>query len=87
MQEASFNGFLKVIFYMIMFYYVIKFLSRIFLPIIFKKIVQKAQDNISQKQQQYQNQNMNQGFETSKKANPKPTKRVGEYVDFEELGK
>lgn len=86
MQEASFNGFFKMIVYLIGFYYLIKFLSRIFLPIILNKVVQKAQDNLAQRQTQFQqDQNIKTDFKTSKSANPKPTKRVGEYIEFEEL--
>lgn len=86
MQEASFNGFLKIVIYMIGFYYLIKFLSRIFLPIILNKVVQKAQENFTQKHGQFnQNQEVNQDFKTTNKTNPKPTKKVGEYIDYEEL--
>ncbi len=45
MQEASFNGLLKAIFYMIAFYYIFKFLARLFLPILVKKAVEKAGEN------------------------------------------
>ncbi len=86
MQEASFSGFFKMVIYMIGFYYLIKFLSRIFLPIILKKVVQKAQGNFNQTQQQYnQNQESKPDFKTTANVNPKPTKRVGEYIDFEEI--
>ena len=91
METASFNGFIKMIFYVILFFYIFKFLARLFLPVIVKKVVQKAGENF---QQQYQtNNNPFQGnsnqedikSKSSMKSNPKATKKVGEYIDYEEL--
>ena len=91
METASFNGFIKMIFYIILFYYVIKFLAKLFLPVLVKKVVQKAGENF---QQQYQsNNNPFQGksnpdeviAKTAVNGNPKATKKVGEYIDYEEL--
>lgn len=86
MQEASFNGFFKLILYMIGFYYLIKFLSKLFLPIIIKKAVNKVQENFDKHQS---NPNFNQrsesDFKSSKKENPKSTKKIGDYIDYEEL--
>ncbi|AIG30550.1 DUF4834 domain-containing protein [Flavobacterium psychrophilum] len=84
MQEASFNGFFRTIIYMIGFYYLIKFLSRIFLPILLQKAVNKVQDNFDKNQNPFNQQN-NQDFQTPKKENPKPTKQVGDYIDYEEV--
>ena len=86
MQEASFNGFFKMIVYMIGFYYLIKILSRIFLPIVMKKVVSKAQENFQKHQSQNPfNTGNTQDFQTPKNENPKPTKQVGEYIDYEEV--
>ena len=91
METASFNGFIKMIFYIILFYYIFKFLVNLILPILLKKVVQKAGENF---QQQYQtNSNPFQGQSnhdeiiknTSTNGNPKATKKVGEYIDYEEL--
>ncbi|WP_394758391.1 DUF4834 domain-containing protein [Flavobacterium sp.] len=71
---------------MIGFYYLVKFLGRIFLPILLKKVVDKAQDNFNKHQGQNPfNQTNNQDSQTSKKENPKPTKQVGDYIDYEEV--
>ena len=75
-------GALKVIFYILAFYYVIKFLARLFLPIIAKKVVEKASQQFQQQQENYQNQNTTQN-QTNQK--PKEKKIVGDYVDFEEI--
>jgi hypothetical protein len=88
MQEASFNGFLRTIIYMIGFYYLIKFLLKIFLPIIMKSMINKAQQNFNN-QQQSQNPFANQQEKAHnpepQSRNPKAKKQVGEYIDYEEL--
>lgn len=95
MQEASFSGFLKTIMWVIAFYYIFKFLARIFLPVLVKKAVEKAGENFERQQQQYQgntwqnNRNNNNNDEiiinTANAKNPRETKKVGEYVDYEEI--
>ena len=91
METASFNGFIKMIFYIILFYYVFKFLARLFLPVLLKKAVEKAGQNFQQ--QYHTNSNTYHGKSnqdeiiknTSTNGNPKATKKVGEYIDYEEL--
>lgn len=89
MQEASFQGLFKTIVYIIGFYYLIKILSRIFMPILMRKVMDKAQENFNR---QYQHDNFNQTTsndtytqEKTQRDFKKPTKQVGEYVDFEEI--
>ncbi|HWS60342.1 MAG TPA: DUF4834 family protein [Flavobacterium sp.] len=92
MQEASFNGFIKTLFYLIAFYYIFKFLAKLFLPLLIKKVVQKAGENF-QKQQQYAQGNNWQKtsnndeviIDTANAQKPRETKKVGEYVDYEEI--
>lgn len=82
METASFNGLLKAIIYILAFYYIIKFLARLFLPVLAKKVVEKASQQFQQQQENYQNQNTTQN-QTAQK--PKEKKIVGDYVDFEEI--
>ncbi len=82
METASFNGLLKAIIYILAFYYIIKFLARLFLPVLAKKVVEKASQQFQQQQENYQNQNTSQN-QTAQK--PKEKKIVGDYVDFEEI--
>ncbi|WP_423740333.1 DUF4834 family protein [Flavobacterium columnare] len=89
MQEASISGLFKTIIYILGFYYLIKILSRIFLPIIMRKVMDKAQENLNR---QYQKGNFEQSEqettyrqEGSNRDLKKPTKQVGEYVDYEEV--
>ena len=92
MQEASFSNFIRTVFYILMFYYLFKFLSLLFLPMLVKKAVEKAGESF-QKQQQYaqdaawkkaQNNDEIIYKETNAK-NPRETKKVGDYVDYEEI--
>lgn len=87
METASFSGFIETICYLLMFYYVFKFLVRLLLPIMVKKVVEKAGQNFQQQYQNQQNPN-NQEQKVSNTASaskPRETKKVGEYVDFEEI--
>mgnify|MGYP000093943210 CR=1 FL=1 len=87
MEMASFTGFIETLCYILFFYYVLKFLARLFLPFMVKKVVEKAGQNF---QQQYQNQQNHNNTQDSNPLNstdskPRENKKVGEYVDFEEI--
>jgi Na+(H+)/acetate symporter ActP len=94
MQQASLSSLMETIFAIVAFYYIFKFLARIFLPVLVKKAVEKAGENF-QKQQQYYNQNNSgQGnyrnndeiiIDTANAKNPRETKKIGDYVDYEEI--
>jgi len=93
METASFKGLINLIVGIVVFYYVFKFLARLFLPVLVKKVVQKAEQNFQQ-QYSYQNQQQNQYqntskdeiiIDTAKSTKPRETKKVGEYVDYEEI--
>lgn len=91
MDHASFAGTLKVICYIILFYYIFKFLARLFFPVLVKKAVQKAAQNFEQQRQYqgYQSARTSNNDEIIYNANktdkPRETKKVGEYIDFEEI--
>ncbi len=90
METASFNGFIKTLFIIIAVWYLIKFLARIFLPILIKKAVSKAGQNFQQQQNQYNNSRRYSDNEIKidtevPNQRPREKKKVGEYVDYEEL--
>ena len=87
METASFTGFFKTLIYIVGFYYVFRFLAKLFLPILLKKAVQKAGENFQKQQQQYQNTSTEKDiiYDKSTSAKPRETKKVGEYVDYEEI--
>jgi hypothetical protein len=82
METANLTGLIRILFWLIAIYYAIKFLARLFLPVLAKKVVEKASEQF---QQQSQKQNTTKNTTTFKEEKPKPTKKVGEYVDFEEI--
>ena len=83
MQEASFNGLIKTLFWIFFIIYAIKFLARIFLPVVAKKVVEKATEQFQQQQQK--NQNNYKTETTNKTDKPRETKKVGDYIDYEEI--
>ena len=62
-------------------------MARLFLPYMVKKVVEKAGQNFQQQYQNQQNQNNTQDFNPGNSTDSKPreNKKVGEYVDFEEI--
>ncbi|RZJ28540.1 MAG: DUF4834 domain-containing protein [Flavobacterium sp.] len=85
METASFTGFIETLFYIILFYYIFKFVMRLLLPAMLKKAVEKAEDNLRRHSGQ---QHYNPGqttYNAPKPEKPRETKKVGEYVDFEEI--
>ena len=60
MQTASFTGFIRILFYILAFYYIFKFLAKLFLPLLVKKVVEKAGQNFQEQQQHAQGGSWNQ---------------------------
>lgn len=84
MAEASFSSVLRTLAIIILVFYALKFLFRLLAPYIFQQVVRKAGENFQQQQQNmYERQQQQQYAETPEK--PKEKKKVGEYIDYEEL--
>lgn len=83
MQEASLSNLIEDIFVIVIIYYVIKFLARLFLPVLAKKVVQKAGEQFRQHQEQQQQANSTPP--TGKRDISHETKKVGDYIDYEEV--
>ncbi len=77
-------GVIKVIFYILLFYYAFKFIMRLLLPVMVQKTAQHMEDTIRNQSQQYHRQRQPEQ-EQPKQKYPRETKKVGEYVDFEEI--
>lgn len=58
---------------------------RLLAPYLFQEMVKKAGQNFQQQQQQYQQQQQQSQQQTSNFEKPKEKKKVGEYIDFEEI--
>lgn len=82
---------LRTILIIVLVYYALKILTRIFGPTLFRYASKKAEQRFKEqfnKQQKQPNQNVNDGEVTIEK-NPaqssKMSNKVGEYIDFEEI--
>lgn len=97
MDTASFGGFLRTLFIIVLCYYAFKFAMRYLFPLFVVKMAKKMERNFQQQaqdfyqQQQQNNSNKEQSFHqsntTGKEQVPRSTKIVGEYIDFEEIDK
>jgi len=85
MAEASFYGALRVIAIVILTYYLIKFLFRLLAPMIFKQVVRKAEQKFHEQQQTMYERQQQQQQHTVTPDKPKDKKKIGEYIDYEEL--
>ena len=82
-------GLLRWLFIVLLIYYILKIIGRIFFPLLFKKMVRKAEQRMrDQQQKQYQNTTETKVGETvidKKPQQSKTDKNVGEYIDYEEV--
>lgn len=88
MEMASFSGLLRTLLWMVFIYYALKFLMRLLAPYFLQQVVKKAEQNFQQQKQYYQQQQ--QAEQNQKQPSnfqkPQEKKKVGEYIDFEEIG-
>jgi hypothetical protein len=82
METASFTGLIRALIILVLVYYGIRFLMRLLAPVIVQQVVKKAGENLFQQQQQYNTQSRQ---DTVKDAKPTEKKKVGEYIDYEEI--
>ena len=92
MQMASFTGFLRTILIILLVYYGAKILMRLFAPYFVRYMSKKMQERFGgqfQQQQQQQDRNRPKEGETiidkMPQQNPTSDKKVGEYIDYEEI--
>lgn len=89
MVTASFTGLLKTIFWIIIIYYAIKFLIRLLAPVLVQQMVKKAGQSFYEQQQQFNQQQQaysnSQAQQRPNPEKPQEKKKVGEYIDFEEI--
>ena len=81
-------GILKTILYIMMFYYIIKIVTRFAFPIFIKRFVNKMEDKMRQQQghnEQYDETKIGKTVIDKKSTNKTSNKDVGEYVDYEEV--
>lgn len=91
LQYASFVGFLRTILILLLIYYGIKFLTRLFAPILMRYVAKKAEQRFGQQfnqTQQKQQTDQKEGEISIDKVPQQPkssNKDIGEYVDYEEI--
>ncbi|SDS45757.1 protein of unknown function [Formosa sp. Hel1_31_208] len=90
LQEASLTGFLRTILIILLVYYGIKILSRIFAPYLVRYMSKKMQEKFGgQFQQQQDPRPQHKEGETVIDKVPNrdssSNKKVGEYIDYEEI--
>lgn len=92
LQEASATGFIRTILIILLIYYGLKILSRLFAPLLLKYIAKKAEEKFGGQFGQFQQQtrqetHKKEGEVTIDKMPNRKTsnKDVGEYVDYEEI--
>ncbi len=93
LQTASAMGLLRTILIIVLIYFGVKILSRIFAPLLLRFVAKKAEEKFGQQFGGFKNQDQQQPRqktgETVIDKMPKQSKnsndKVGEYVDFEEL--
>ena len=87
MQLAGPMNVLRTLAILFFIYYVVKFLARIFAPVLLKKMMEKMQQKAAEQFQQQQPP-ANEG-ETTIDKKPRNTQQgkssVGEYVEYEEI--
>jgi hypothetical protein len=84
-QEASFTGVIRIIFYIILISFIIRLIARIALPIVVKKAEEKMRDRADQfhRSQQPSRPEGDVKVESTKKKDKREID--GEYVDYVEI--
>jgi len=91
LQSASFTGFLRTLLIILLVYYGIKFISRLFAPYMMNYMSKKMQERFGGQFQQQKNQSepKHREGETIIDQMPKQdtssNNKVGEYIDYEEI--
>ncbi len=88
MQEASLQGVLKVILIILLIYYGLKVLTRLFGPLLLRYVTKKAGEKFQQHFNQHKQTEEPAEGEVTIDKKPRrnaANKDVGEYIDYEEI--
>lgn len=89
MYEASFTSILKTVLIILLIYFGFKIMIRFFGPLILKyflrKIGNKFQQQFNQQSQPDSNKEGDVNIDKKSPSNMKSNKKVGEYIDYEEI--
>ena len=90
-SEASFSGFIQTILIIILVFWGLRILLRIFAPYMMRFFINKVSERMQKEFERTQNRSEEkEGKQTiinknSHSKNPEATKQVGEYIDYEEV--
>ncbi|MBV7268054.1 DUF4834 family protein [Winogradskyella luteola] len=94
-QEASAMGLLRTILIILLVWFGLKILARLFAPLLMRFVAKKAEEKFGQRFGGFQNQNGQRQQQQRKEGetvidkipnqNRKSNEKVGEYIDYEEL--
>lgn len=90
-QEASVMGLLRTVLIILLFYFGIKILARLFAPFLLRFVAKKAEQKFGQQFGGFQNQadrKQKEGetvIDKMPNQNKQSNTKVGEYVDYEEI--
>jgi len=94
-QEASLIGLLKIVLIILLVYFGLKILSRLFAPLLLRFVAKKAEQKFGQQFGGFQNSNQQRQQPKQKEGetvidkmpnrNKSSNKKVGEYIDYEEI--
>lgn len=85
MQYASLTGFVKTLVIIFIILMTIRYITKVFMPYVLSFLVKKSEDHINRKFQEFNNQQNASNFNTEPKQEKNAKKKVGEYIDFEEI--
>jgi len=84
-QQASLTGVLRTILTLIAIYYIAKFVMRLAAPYLMKYAAKKMEQKMKDQFGNMQNQQRPSQPNTTKSELPKEKKKVGDYIEFEEI--
>ncbi len=93
-QEASVMGLLRTVLIILLIYFGVKILARLFAPLLVRFVAKKAEQRFGQQFGNFQNQNQQQKrngktgetvIDKIPRQNKQSNNDVGEYVDYEEV--
>ncbi|OUR90719.1 DUF4834 domain-containing protein [Flavobacteriales bacterium 34_180_T64] len=92
LQTASFMGFLRTILIILLIYYGVKILSRIFAPYLLRYMSKKMQERFGQQFNQQEQKTKGASHKEGEtvidkvpQSDTSSNKNVGEYIDYEEI--
>ncbi|WP_299117054.1 DUF4834 family protein [uncultured Winogradskyella sp.] len=94
-QEASAMGLLRTILIILLIWFGLKILARLFAPLLIRFVAKKAEEKFGQQFGGFQNQSQQRAEQQRREGdtvidrmpnrNTKSNEKVGEYIDYEEL--